>query len=217
MIRVRSERDYAIKIIDYKGNLLSAFKLPKTGKDAYKAIVALVRLYERAKKYSFLTKDLFIAIKTYAEALYTRESALRIALKSPVLLKHFKEILDTPIEEFEEEIIYGKVREREDTYCSICSVQLVYPAYVVFKKEGKEVKRSAPIGIKCLNRIAKKLIEHAQKITASPSDSKNFSKKEIGNLVEKIEINWEKIKEDTALCQPTPHKKKVELSQLCLF
>jgi len=215
MIRIKSERDYVIRVVDYKGNLLSSFRIPKTGKDIYKAMVALARLYERAKKYNFLTRDLFIAIKTYAEALYTRENALHIALKFPTFLKHFREILDTPVEEFEEEIIYGKVREREDTYCSICNTQLVYPAYIVFKKEGKEVKRSSPIGIKCLNRMAEKLVEYAQRVVESFGNTKTVPGRRLGNLVGKVEINWEKLRKDI-VCHLTPREVK-KAHQLCLF
>ena len=189
-MRIRSERDYVIKIIDYKGNLLSAFRPPRNSKDAYKAMIALARLYERAKKNNFLTKDLFTAIKTYAHALYNKESALRLALKSPALLKHIKEIMNTPIEEFEEEIIYGKVREKKDAFCAICRVHLVYPAYVVFKKDGREIKRSNAIGIKCLNQLAERLLEHAQIVQGT-------HRKKLNNLVEKIEVKWDEIKKYT--------------------
>ena len=192
MIKIRSEKDYEIKIRDYKGNLISQFKMPERKRDFLKAMISLARLYERAKRHNFLTKDLFIAIKTYAEALYNRKDALHLALKFPVLLKHFKEILNTQPENFEEEIIYGKVREHENAFCSICKVQLVYPAYVVFKKGGVEVKRSAPIGIKCLNSLSEKLIELAEKITGK----KHEGERKIDNLTE-VEINWEKVRKNT--------------------
>ena len=189
MIKIRSEKDYEIKVVDYKGNLISQFKMPERKRDFLKAMISLARLYERAKKHNFLTRDLFIAIKTYAEALYNRKDVLYLALRFPVLLKHFREILNTQPENFEEEIIYGKVREHKNASCSICRVQLVYPAYIVFKKKGIEVKRSAPIGIKCLNSLSEKLIELAEKITGK----KHEGERKIDNLTE-VEINWEKVR-----------------------
>jgi len=189
MIKIRSEKDYEIKVVDYKGNLISQFRMPERKRDFLKAMISLARLYERAKRHNFLTKDLFIAIKTYAEALYNRKDVLYLALRFPVLLKHFREILNTQPENFEEEIIYGKVREHKNASCSICRVQLVYPAYIVFKKKGIEVKRSAPIGIKCLNSLSEKLIELAEKITGK----KHEGERKIDNLTE-VEINWEKVR-----------------------
>lgn len=170
---IRTEKEYRIKIVDYKGKSID-FKPPKKKSDFYKTLVSLARLYERAKSNNFLTKDLFLAIKAYAQALYNVRDALFIAFKNPPLLRRLKEIVNSDPEDLKEEVIYGKVRVHENRTCSVCGCYLVYPAYIVFKKDGREIRRSNPVGIKCLNHMVKKLHD----------------------LVEYIEINWKGIKED---------------------
>jgi hypothetical protein len=163
---MRTEKEYLIKIVDYKGKTVGKLKYPKSKKEKFDLIVNLLRLYERAKKYGFLTKSLFLAIKKLALA--SKEAGFHLSLfRYPVLIKHFNEILKLEPENLEEEIVYGKVREHEHERCHVCGIELVYPAYIVFKKNGKEVKKSESIGIKCLNHLEENIL----------------------NLVEEIEIN----------------------------
>jgi len=160
---VLTEKDYLIKVVNYKGKITEKIKFPKTKKEKFNFLVNLLRLYERAKKYHFLTKDLFLTIKKLAEV--SKEAGFHITLfKNPVLVKHFLEILDASPENLEEEIVYGKVRERETEICHVCGCNLVYPAYIVYKQGNQEVKKSNSIGIKCLNSLEQTLKDLIEKI-----------------------------------------------------
>ncbi|MFN4245868.1 MAG: hypothetical protein ACK4F9_06985 [Brevinematia bacterium] len=175
-MRIKNERDYVIRVIDYKGNIVSQLKPPKDKRAIVRSAINLVRLYERAKKMKFLTKDLLAAMKAYAETLLSTSQILYLLLRQPLIVKTLKEITTKPIEELEEEVVhYGKVRVHEKERCSLCGVHLVFPAYIVFKHKGKEVKRSRPIGIKCLNSTTERL----------------------WNLVEEVKVNWQKVEKDT--------------------
>jgi len=170
---VRSEREYLIKIVNYKGKITHKLKFPENKKEAMDLVINLMRLYERARKYHFLTKDLFNAIKLLATVI--KKAGYHLYLfRYPVLLKHFADLLKAEPEDLLEEVVYGKVREKEHAVCHVCGCSLVYPAYVIFKThDGKEVKRSESIGIKCLNSIYETILD----------------------LVEKIELNTEKVAE----------------------
>lgn len=170
---IKTQKDYIIKIVNYKGKSID-LRPPEKRSDFYRTLIALARLYERARRENFLTKELFSAIKSYAEILYNTKDAVIIMLKNPPIFRVIREIINTDPENLEEEVIYGKVRVHEYRDCSVCGTHLVYPAYIVFKKDGTEVKRSNPIGIKCLNSIVKKL----------------------NDLVEEIRINWKRIETD---------------------
>ena len=52
MIKIRSEKDYEIKVVDYKGNLISQFKMPERKRDFLKAMISLARLYESCLLYT---------------------------------------------------------------------------------------------------------------------------------------------------------------------
>lgn len=170
---MRTEREYAIKIVDYKGKI-TGLKLPKSKKMSLKLFVDLLRLYERAKRHNFLTKSLFTAMKRLALTLKEKGYVIAI-LKYPALARHFVELIETPVEEFEEEIVYGKVREHALGKCSVCGVELVYPAYIVYKKNGVEIKRSNSIGIKCLNSVEKSLIDLVEEININEKAIEKFS------------------------------------------
>ncbi|PMP94043.1 MAG: hypothetical protein C0169_07025, partial [Thermodesulfobacterium geofontis] len=160
---VLTEKDYLIKVVNYKGKITEKIKFPKTKKEKFNFLINLLRLYERAKKYHFLTKDLFLTIKKLAEI--SKEAGFHITLfKNPVLVKHFLEILDASPENLEEEIVYGKVRERETEICHVCGCNLVYPAYIVYKQGNQEVKKSNSIGIKCLNSLEQTLKDLIEEI-----------------------------------------------------
>lgn len=156
--KIKNEKDYIVKVVDYKGNIIAQLKKPKTKGAIVKLALNLVRLYERAKKMNFLTKDLFHAIKNLAETILSMNNLLYLILRHPYIAKTLKEIINTQIQDLEEEIVfYGKVREHQRKTCSVCGCKLVYPAFIVYKKDGKEVKRSEPIGIKCLNFTTDKI------------------------------------------------------------
>ena len=171
---MRTEREYVIKIVDYEGKI-TGLKLPKSKKMSLKLFVDLLRLYERAKRHNFLTKSLFTAMKRLALTLKEKGYVIAI-LKYPALARHFVELIETPVEEFEEEVIYGKIREHAYERCNVCGVDLVYPAYIVFKKDEIEIKKSNPIGIKCLNNIEKSLIDLIKKIDIDNKFIENFTK-----------------------------------------
>jgi hypothetical protein len=160
---VLTEKDYLIKVVDYKGKITEKIKFPKTKNEKFNFLLNILRLYERAKKYHFLTKDLFLTIKKLAEV--SKEAGFHITLfKNPVLVKYFLEILNTSPEDLEEEIIYGKVRKKELEICHVCGCTLVYPAYIVYKKGNQAVKRSNSIGIKCLNNLEQNLKDLIEEI-----------------------------------------------------
>lgn len=174
---MKTEKEYLIKIVNYKGKITHKIKFPENKKEATALVINLMRLYERAKEHHFLTKDLFNAIKSLA--LVIKKAGYHLYLfKYPVLLKHFSELLNAKPENLTEEIIYGKVREREHATCHVCRCSLVYPAYIVFKdSEGKEVKRSKSIGIKCLNSTYENLLELIEKIELNIDTLKHFEEK----------------------------------------
>lgn len=169
-MRIRTEREYLIKIVDYKGNLISSLKVPRTESEVERLLIGVVRLYERAVREKFLTKELKKAILEIIEIYLETKIALRFMIKNYPMLRNLNRIkreIETS-EDYEEEIMYEKERVREVSRCSICGVELVEPAYIVYKKKGVEVERSKPIGIKCLNSIYGRLT----------------------NIIEEITINW---------------------------
>jgi len=176
---VKSEKEYLIKIVNYKGKITHKLKFPENKREAINLVMNLMRLYERAKKYHFLTKDLFTAIKLLAQAVKKAGYHLHL-FRYPALLKHFAELLKAEPEDLLEEVVYGKVRERDLAVCHVCGCSLVYPAYIVFKThDGREVKRSESIGIKCLNSTCESILDLVGKI--------EFNTDKVKRLEEKIE------------------------------
>ena len=149
------QQEYLIKIVNYKGSVVHSWKAPKNRRGCKAQIRKLLRLYWRCKQTNLLTKELFAAIKNYAEALY--KLAIEVFIVEPELASLLKEVMSTTIEDFEEEIVAEKMRVHENQKCSFCRTKLVYPAYVVYRKGLNIVKTSAPIGIHCLRSLAGKL------------------------------------------------------------
>jgi hypothetical protein len=150
-----NQQEYLIKIVNYKGSVVHSWKAPKNRRGCKAQIRKLLRLYWRCKQTNLLTKELFAAIKSYAEALY--KLAIEVFIVEPELASLLKEVMSTTIEDFEEEIVAEKMRVHENQKCSFCRTKLVYPAYVVYRKGLEIVKTSAPIGIHCLRSLAGKL------------------------------------------------------------
>lgn len=174
-MRIRDEKDYLVKVVNYKGNILTQLRKPRKKSDLVKTVIGVARLYERAINQNFLTKDLLTALKTLASVLLENMNTLYLIAKQPYILKTLKNILKTKEENYQEEIIYGKIRLHEKRFCSICRVHLVYPAYVVYKKNGIEVERSKPIGIKCLNSSIKKIYDLVEHIEINFLNVKTFA------------------------------------------
>jgi len=174
---MKSEKEYLIKIVNYKGKITHKLKFPENKREAENLVINLMRLYERAKKYHFLTKDLFTAIKLLAQAV--KKAGYHLYLfRYPVLLKHFADLLRAEPEDLLEEVVYGKIRERDHAVCHVCGCSLVYPAYVVFKThDGKEVRRSKSIGIKCLNSTCESILDLVEKIEFNTEKVKNLERK----------------------------------------
>jgi len=169
MIGIKTEKDYLIKVVNYKGKEIK-LKAPKRKSDYVTLSVSLCRLYERAKTGGFLTRDLLEAMKKLANAIVQSTVSLHLLIKNPPVLRALKRITLTQIENgIEEEIIYGKIREHERETCRVCGCDLVYPAYIAQKKGEEIIKISEPIGIKCLNHIKGKIEDIVREIKISSS------------------------------------------------
>lgn len=162
-----------IRITDYKGSVIAGWKTPKTKRQAGYAFVRLIRFYRRCKEHNLLTKDIVSAIKRFTEAILKYTSALGWMIADPEIMSSLNEIKQLKIEELEEELVAEKMRTHTDAVCSMCKTRLVYPAYVVYRKGLTIVKKSNPIGIRCLYSISDKLNNLAQEMTIE--DEKNIS------------------------------------------
>jgi len=174
-----NQQEYLIKIVNYKGSVVHSWKAPKNRRGCKAQIRKLLRLYWRCKQTNLLTKELFAAIKSYAEALY--KLAIEVFIVEPELASLLKEVMSTTIEEFEEEIVAEKMRVHENQKCSFCRTKLVYPAYVVYRKGLEIVKKSDPIGIYCLKSLAGKLNDLVVEIYAQIKDISPVNNNQIDN------------------------------------
>lgn len=177
MIRVRTEKEYLVKIVNYKGNILKIEK-PKDRKGFYKLAIQVCRIYERAKEGGFLTRELLDALKQLADLILHRTEILHLLISNPSLVRNLKKICVEKIDkDIEEEIIEGKIREHDRKQCHVCGCSLVYPAYVVRKKGGKIEKVSKAIGIKCLNSLRHKIEDIIEDIRVVHDEIKGFVEK----------------------------------------
>ncbi len=158
------KKDYIMKAMNYKGNVVASWKIPKTPRQVAGQMFKLVKLYYRCKEKNLLTKDIITLIKRYAETLFKYAETTVCLIKYPELAKALREIIATKEEEYEEEIVAEKIRRHILEKCSLCNTELKYPAYVVYKKGQREIKVSAPIGIFCLTRLVGKLNDLITKI-----------------------------------------------------
>jgi len=180
------QEDYVVKIVNYKGSVVHSWKAPKSKRGCKGQIRKLLRLYYRCKQTNLLTKELLTAIKNYAEVLY--KLAVEIFLIEPEMTTILREVLSTKIEDFEEEIVAEKMRVHENQNCSFCGTKLVYPAYVVFRKNTEVVKISKPVGIQCLKSLAGKLNDLVTEIRVNFQMPVSISKPETDYLQCKFEL-----------------------------
>lgn len=153
-----------IKIQNYKGKVIGNWKVPCNKRQYRFALKKLLKLYYRCKKTNLLTKELLFGIKHYTEQLLSLGEITMWIFAEPQLIPLVEEVLNTTPEEFTEEVVLEKVRQYQTARCPFCNTELKYPAIVVYRKGNKVEKMSAPVGIKCLNRIVGKLNDLTQQI-----------------------------------------------------
>lgn len=151
MTKKRSIEQEAMKLINYKGNVVARWKAPRTKRQVIYAIKKLLKFYYRCKASGLLTKQLVEAIKKYGAILHDMAGVKLLAYGELAL--GLQEIARLKIEDLEEEIVTEKERKHEDAICSLCRTRLVYPAYIVYRKGLDVVKTSEPVGIRCLHRM----------------------------------------------------------------
>lgn len=157
-----------IKITNYKGNVTHAWRVPKTKRQTAGQMKKLLKLFYRCKTQNLLTKELIEVIKKYADTL--SKIATEVFIVNPELIELFKEIKNYNAEDLKEEIVAEKKRVHENQKCSLCTTKLVYPAYVVYRKNTEIVKISTPIGIFCLKALYRKLNDLVVDIKAEYKD-----------------------------------------------
>lgn len=177
MIRVRTEKEYLVKVVNYKGNILKIEK-PRDRGGFYKLAVQVCRIYERAKEGGFLTRELLEALRKLADLILHRSDVLHLLIANPSLIRALKRITVEKIDEdIVEEIIEGKIREHDRKKCHVCGCALVYPAYVARKRGDKIEKISKAIGIKCLNSLKHKIEDIVSEIKVIHNEIESFVQK----------------------------------------
>lgn len=144
-----------VQILNYKGNVVANWRVPKTRRQLTWTAVKLVRLYYRCKESGLLTNELIQVMQEFLEAF--KDKLLAVAVAHPEIARGIKEIRSLRLHDLEEEIITEKVRRHEQAVCSLCRTNLRYPAYVVYRKGLEIVRVSNPVGIFCLKATAGKL------------------------------------------------------------
>lgn len=140
---------------DYKGRK-SVWTFPRTPKEAIRTIKKFIEFYYRCKRGKLLYRSLVETLKMCAEQLIDLMAAYLIA--DPKYLSVLEEILKAEPINAESEFVEEKERIRgKKEKCCVCSTDLVYPAYVVYRKGFEIVDRSAPVGIRCLNNRKEQL------------------------------------------------------------
>lgn len=146
-----------IKIADYKGNVVARWKMPKTKKQFIWTIIKLVRFYYRCKEANLLTNDLISVLKKFLSLPVVQEKLPTVVVAYSEVATAVKEIKSLKHHEFEEKIVMEKIRKHESAICSLCQINLKYPAYIVYRKGLDVVKMSNCVGIFCLNKTVGKL------------------------------------------------------------
>lgn len=146
-----------IQLQNYKGCVNFKWELPKTKRQIGAAVKKLSRLFFRIINANLLYPKLLEAIKILA--LHFEKLLLAVDIKHK---QDYLTIL-SQIKNYQTELEFKYIAEKRVktlSNCSICSVRLVYPAYVVMQKSVNgsiETFTSAPIGIFCLHRLVGKL------------------------------------------------------------
>lgn len=159
-----TEEKIFVKVTTYRGSVSARWRAPKTKRGVTGQMEKLLKLYHRCRQNGLLTRDMLAAIKNYASALKKLATALFVV--KPELFALLGEIENTKPEDLEEEIVAEKVREHRRAVCSFCKVDLVYPAYVVYRRGTEVVRVSEPVGIQCLKGLYGKLNDLAVEIQA---------------------------------------------------
>lgn len=157
-----------IQIINYKGNVVANWSIPKTEKQLAWTVIKLVRFYYRCKDSGLLTNEVIHVIQECIGAL---KDSYFINVH-PEVIKGIKEIQALKPHNLEEEIITEKIRKHEQAVCSLCGTDLKYPAYIVYRKGLEVIKVSAPIGIFCLKSVMGKLRDLIVQMKVKISDHK---------------------------------------------
>jgi hypothetical protein len=150
--------DTLIKLMNYKGAVAANWRVPQTRRQIVANAKKLIKFYYRCKEAHFLTPEVLASLQAYAGALQDLAFIMVQALvKYPELTAVLEEIKTEKPSDLTHELVEEKMRQKETAFCSVCRVPLVYPAYIVWRKDAEIVKRSSPIGIMCLNSRVKKL------------------------------------------------------------
>ena len=143
----------------FKGGLKLDVKFPTDKKTWAKGARRILQFHYRVQQKELWIRELMVQVRRLSElwndigeAKY-QQFKLSSYKHSDILLMELKEasalsvlrILDN-----DAEVRVEEMRERECMRCSICSIHLVDPAYIVHRKAGVIIHKSAPIGIHCL-------------------------------------------------------------------
>lgn len=160
------DKAVVIKLETYKGRIFHRWKIPTSRKSLQTSVKKLLQLYLRCRKNHLLTRDIFRAIQHYARLLIKFSEVMAWGIAYPEYLAILNEIITTEVEEVEEEVVPEKVREHERARCSICGVELRFPARIVYRRAGAILRVSNPVGIRCLNNTVGKLNDLIIKLEA---------------------------------------------------
>lgn len=160
------DKKVVIKLETYKGRIFHQWEIPTSRKSLQTSVKKLLQLYLRCRKNHLLTKDIFRAIQHYARLLVKFSEVMAWGIAYPEYLALLNEIITAEVEDVEEEVVPEKVREHERAKCSICGVELRFPARIVYRKAGTILRVSNPVGIRCLNSTVGKLNDLIVKLEA---------------------------------------------------
>jgi len=169
------EKTIMMKIINYKGKISSKWEAPRTPRGALRTAVKFLQFYHRCKTAGLLLPDVVRVMKQVVEKFLEHYTFVILAV--PEVATLFNEIRSLKEDELTFEIVEEKVRERRYARCSICGVRLKYPAYIVSRRGLEIVRKSAPVGIICLNSRVKKLQDLIKKISVACGEDEDIKDK----------------------------------------
>ena len=144
------------KITAYDGSVIPNIKVPNTYRRWRFGCRKLLKLWYRIESgklhWTPLISTLQGISKYYIDlaALYEKE-IIKDPVAEAVYISELSRLSQATFAQ-SSEIVTDKERIAEKKICSICSTDLVLPAYIVYRDAaGKEINRSKPIGIMCLN------------------------------------------------------------------
>lgn len=153
------------KLQSFKGSVLKNLKVP----DTYRAYAAtskkVLKIYLRMHSDQIFLPDLVSAIKDAATVLKYLGMTKYSHKAPPELIDKLEEVETCNIKRYLEfkhnlviqdgtEVAIEESRQRmEGKHCSVCRVQLHYPAFVVHRADDKILHTSNPVGVKCLRAI----------------------------------------------------------------